>query len=329
VVDGALIVLANSGQVRVTGDDGKPASLPDLPRQKIGTCTFRSETTIINITQRIAVRGLLADTGIPFENNQEAFALSALLDRLEAAVLQSGQEAPAPEADKVPNLAAYKALSGNDLLAALAANASTLRTKLKDWEASAKKIRDRQPNWHLAERLVGLGATDRKADLENIRAGRRLLADPDPVSTLIAGAADSLRAKLNGAHAAWQAAWDRSEERLINDPAWAKLTADQKHAIRQERGLLLTTKPAVDTPQAIAAALAQRGLSEWENMAKALPTRTDDALADAAALLEPKARTVTLPGALVKSEAELDDWLAKVRAKIAEALANGPVIPKV
>ena len=46
------------------------------------------------------------------------------------------------------------------------------------------------------------------------------------------------------------------------------------------------------------AALAQRGLSEWENLAKALATRTDDALADAAALLEPKARTVTLPGAL-------------------------------
>ena len=42
-VDGALIVLANAGLVRVTGDDGKPASLPDLPRQKLGKCTFRGE----------------------------------------------------------------------------------------------------------------------------------------------------------------------------------------------------------------------------------------------------------------------------------------------
>ena len=50
-------MLANAGLVRVTGDDGKPASLPDLPRQKLGTCTFRGETTIITIAQRMPVRG--------------------------------------------------------------------------------------------------------------------------------------------------------------------------------------------------------------------------------------------------------------------------------
>ena len=121
----------------------------------------------------------------------------------------------------------------------------------------------------------------------------------------------------------------KGEERLADDPTWAKLSPEQKHSIRQESGLLMVTKPAVDTPQAIAEALSQRGLSEWENMVKALPARIDDALAAAAALLEPKARTVTLPGAMVKSEAELDDWLIKVRDQIAEALGDGPVIPKV
>ena len=64
-------------------------------------------------------------------------------------------------------------------------------------------------------------------------------------------------------------------------------------------------------------------------MVKALPTRVDDALASAAAELEPKAHTVLLPGALVKSEADLDEWLQKVREKVAEGLQNGPVIPKV
>jgi hypothetical protein len=52
-------------------------------------------------------------------------------------------------------------------------------------------------------------------------------------------------------------------------------------------------------------------------------------LAAAAALLEPKAHTVSLPSVMVKSEAEVDEWLAKVRAKIVEALADGPVIPKI
>ncbi|WP_436637658.1 BREX system P-loop protein BrxC [Microbaculum sp. FT89] len=328
-VDGALIVLANAGLLRVTGDDGKPASLPDMPRQKIGTCTFRAETTIITIAQRMPVRGLLTETGISFENNQEQLALSALLDRLESTAQGSGGEAPAPSPETVPNLATYKGLTGNDLLAALATDATSLRAKLKEWKAAGEKIVARLPNWHLAERLVRLGASDQEADLESIRTGRRLLADPDPVPPLVGAASDTLRGKLNAAHAAWEAAWERGEERLGNDPTWNKLSPEQKHSIREESGLLMVTKPAVDTPQAIAEALSQHGLSEWENMAKALPTRIDDALVAAAAVLVPEARTVSLPGAMVKSEADLDEWLAKVRARIAEALAEGPVIPKV
>src|SRR5262249_38387159 len=153
-VDGALIVLANAGQVRVTGDDGKPASLPDLPRQRLGTSTFRAETTIITVTQRVAVRGLLTEAGVPFENGQEAFALSALLDRLENAASQSGGPPPTPEADTVPDISKFRGLSGNDLLAALAASAATLRNKLKEWQGAAHKMGTRMSNWHLAERLI-------------------------------------------------------------------------------------------------------------------------------------------------------------------------------
>jgi hypothetical protein len=275
------------------------------------------------------VRGLLTDTGIPFENNQEHLALSALLDRLESAARQSGGDAPSPEAEQVPNLGTYKGLSGNDLLAALAADATTLRDKLKSWKAASQKIAHREPNWRLAERIVGLGATGQASDLESIRTARRLLAEPDPIPPLIAAASESLRTKLNAAYAAWAAAWSKGEDRLTNDQTWTKLSPDQKHSIRQESGLLKVSKPSVDTSHAIADALSQRGLSEWENMAKALPARIDDALAAAAALLEPKARTVLLPGAMMKTEPELDAWLTKVRAKIAAALADGPVIPKV
>ena len=328
-VDGALVVVANAGLVRVTGDDGKPASLPDLPRQKIGTCTFRGETTIITIAQRMPVRGLLTDADIPYENNQEHLVLTMLLERLEAAARQSGGEPPAPEPEKVPNITSYKSLSGNDLLAGLAADAMNLRDKLKAWTAAAQKIGERLPNWRLAERLVALGAVDQQGDLDDLLSGRRLLADPDPVPPLISATTETLRAKLNAAHADWEAAWQKGEQRLAEVPTWSKLSPEQKHTIRLDCGLLMVPKPAVDTPQTIAKALSQRGLSEWENMSKALPARIEDALASAAALLEPKARAVSLPGALLKSETELDKWLGKVRERIAKALAEGPVIPKV
>ena len=214
------------------------------------------------------------------------------------------------------------------MLAALATNAVTLRSKLKEWYAAASKIGARSPNWRLAERLVALGAVDQASDLDSIRSGRKLLGDPDPVPPLIGAAAATLRTKLNAAHAAWEGAWAKGEQRLANDVTWGRLTPEQKHTIRQQCGLLAVTKPTVDTPQAINECLGQRGLSEWDNTVKALPTCIDDALAEAAALLEPKARTVNLPGGLLKSEPELDDWLRKVRDQIAKALADGPVIPR-
>ena len=135
------------------------ASLPDIPRQKIGTCTYRAETTIITDAQRVAVRGLLTEAGVPFENGQEAFALSALLDRLQSAAQQSGGSAPAPEPESVPDLPKYKSLSGNDLLAALAENAASLRDKLKTGRRRAHNGRA-SADWSLAERLVRLGAND-------------------------------------------------------------------------------------------------------------------------------------------------------------------------
>ena len=328
-VDGTLVVLANAGLVRVTGDDGKPASLPDLPRQKLGTCTFRGETTIITITERMPVRGLLTDAGITFENNQEHLALTALLERLEAAARVSGGEPPAPEPEKVSNIASYKSLSGNDLLAALAADATTLRDKLKAWKETAQTIAARLPNWRLAERLVALGAVDQQGDLDDLRSGRRLLAEPDPVPPLISASTETLRAKLNAAHADWEAAWQKGEQRLAEDPTWDKLSPEQKHTIRQDCGLLMVPKPAVENPQTIAEALSRRGLSEWENMSKALPARIEEALASAAEQVEPTVRTVSLPRVMLKSEAELDDWLVQVRERVAIALVQGPVIPKV
>lgn len=329
VVDGALVVLANAGQVRVTGDDGKPASLPDLPRQKLGTCTFRSETTVITVTQRVAVRGLLGDANVPFENSQEAFALSALLDRLEAAASRSGGSPPSPAPDTVPDLARYKTLSGNDLLAALAANATALRDKLKIWREAEAQISSRTPSWHLAENLVNLGADAQASEADSVRSGRLLLTDPDPVPPIIAHAADALRTILNSLHARYEAAWKAGEDRLANDPTWGRLKPDQKHVLRQDAGLLPIPKPVVDTPQAVASALQTRGLSEWDSAVKALPTRVDEAIVAAAATLEPKARTVSLPGGLLKSEADVDAWLKKLRAQIVDALAVGPVIPKV
>jgi hypothetical protein len=328
-LDGALMALANAGLVRVSGEDGKPVSLPDIPRAKIGLCTFRSETTIVTMQQKLAVQGLLTEVGIRFEKGQEALALSALLDRLEAKAKTSGGEAPAPAPDTVPDFVKLRGLSGNDLLVALAERTSDLRDKVKAWDEADRQISARLKVFHLAKRLVELGATEQNETLQDIKTHRYLLANPDPLPPIISEASAALRTRLNETYSSWEAAWQEAETRLNQDENWQKLSPEQKHQFRQSHGLFSEKKPDVDTPEAIAAALTARGFSEWQSMIKALHSRVDDVLLEAATVFEPKTQTVRLSIGTIKNQADLDAWLEQIRKQIGDALAAGPVVPRV
>ncbi len=328
-VDAALVALANAGLLRVTGEDGKPASLPDLHRSKIGLCTFRSETVIVTVLHRMAVRSLFNEVGQSFTQGQEHLDVSGLLERLEQLAAASGGEPPAPAPRSVPDLAALRSVSGNDLLVRLADAAPALKAELADWRAAAALIVDRLPRWRLAERLVRLGADAQAPDVDAIRRARGLLATPDPVPPVILAAAASLRERLNQSWSDWRAAWAAGEARLGEDATWARLTPEQKHDLRLQAGLLMAEAPAVETPETIAGSLDKRGLPQWDSDIKALPQRVAEALAEAAALLEPKARAVHLRSGLIKTQIELDAWLAQARERLEKGLTAGPVIPKV
>jgi hypothetical protein len=144
---------------------------------------------------------------------------------------------------------------------------------------------------------------------------------------VISAAADDLRDQANAAFAAWQRAWDAGEARLKADAAWDRITPEKKHELRADHGLLLQQMPDLSTPEKIAESLDTRGLSEWRNMALALPARVDAALRDAALELEPKTQTVSVPRRVIRTEADLDAWLGEIRATIAPLLSSGPVLP--
>ena len=234
---------------------------------------------------------------------------------------------------RVPNIASYKSLSGNDLLAALAADVSTLRDKFKGVEGGrADRSAPVLSNWRLAEHLVALGAVDQQGRPRRLGvADGLLLADPDPVPPLISAAAETLRAKLNAVHADWEAAWQKGEQRLAHDPTWGKLSPEQKHTIRQECGLTDGDQADRWTRRKLSPRRS-RNVACRNGRTCPRPCRRGPRMRSlsAAALLEPKARAVSLPGAMLKSEEELDEWLSKVRERDLErALAEGPVIPKV
>jgi hypothetical protein len=162
-----------------------------------------------------------------------------------------------------------------------------------------------------------------------IHDGRHLLNDPDPTPPVLHEAAGELRRRLNAVVDDYDKAWDGAEARLKADSTWQRLTPEQKHRNRQDAHLLRIDAPSVATAHDIAEALAQRSLAAWRDLGKALPQNVADALAEAAALLEPKTQSITLPAAgVLKDEPALEAWLKRVREILAAALRDGPVIPR-
>lgn len=53
-----------------------------IVQSQIGVLEFRSETKIITANQRIGVRKLIGETGLPFKNGEEAEAIPRVLQRL-------------------------------------------------------------------------------------------------------------------------------------------------------------------------------------------------------------------------------------------------------
>jgi hypothetical protein len=105
------------------------------------------------------------------------------------------------------------------------------------------------------------------------------------------------------------------------------MSPEKKHELRVEHALLLQEMPDLSTPEKIAESLSARGLSQWRDMAFALPARVDAALRDAALELEPKTQTVAVPRRVIRTESGLDAWLGEIRDTIAPLLADGPVWP--
>ena len=281
----------------------------------------------MSASERIAVRSLSQALGLTVPSGQENDHLLTLVERLQQAAENAGGPHPAPAVPEVLGMNEFRSSTGNDLLAELAARAEELKPLITQWQAAKTEKEFRLRDWNLATRLVSLGAAGQREGLDAIRTARNLLAEPNPLPALLSAAAEDLRNQTNTAHAAWKQAWHAGEARLKADPAWEKMSPEKKHQLRVEHALRLQEMPDLSTPEKIAESLSARGLSQWRDMAFAVPARVDAALRDAALELEPKTQTVAVPRRVIRTESGLDAWLGEIRDTIAPLLADGPVWP--
>lgn len=331
-VDAALAVLVVSGHVGAEVDF-KRVGIKDLDQRSLGKAVLKVEHPILSAAEKLKVKKLFKALDQPVTPGDEAGAAKEFVVRLKALADATGGEPPAPERPHPPKLIELAGLSGNELLHRLFQEEAALTVEIENWSATARKLQERLPGFQLAESLVSTGCDadlpgfDALAgDLTAIRQQRSLLDDPDPAATVLKSAETGLRAALKTACDRHTATLTGELAQLESHPAWQALASEVRSGLLAQHSLVPRPEPAMDSPAALRDSLAACGLATWQSHTDAIATRCQAALAAAIKLSEPKAKRVSLPGATIKSEAELEAWIGQVREKVLETLKEGPAI---
>jgi len=83
---------------------------------------------------------------------------------------------------------------------------------------------------------------------------------------------------------------------------------------------------SVPSDEALVSALDAKSLSSRCAEADAVPGRVQKALEQAAKLLEPKVRPVTIERSTLTTEADVDAWLDRQKTALVAAIKAGPVL---
>jgi hypothetical protein len=328
-IDGALFVMLVAGNLRAI-NNGQPVQA-SLPQNQVGVASFYVDVPPLNVQQRLDLKALFQKTGVTTQNSKESEAAAEFLKKLLALAESAGGNAPRPETPDAQEVCALQMLSGNAQLLKIYELKDDLAAKLATWKKSADGIIKRWPAW---ERLLDFhnfatGLPEAEACGKSVAAitdGRSLLAEPDPVPELTKQLTTALRIALGKLQDDLAAAFKAGDAKLAASQVWSGRTDEQRTTIATACQLTPPPKAAIGTDDEILAVLRARSLIDRRNLLDAVPQRFSRALEEAAKLATPEAVRVALPGAIIKTPAELDQWLAGVRQQVEEKLKDGPVI---
>lgn len=329
-IDGALYALLSTGHLRATLNH-QPVQAGALERRNLGATQFRSETTVVTASQRIALRKLLQSAGVSFTPNSEAAAVPALIEQFREAARAAGGEAPLPERPSVQHIDEISARSGNDQLVALANVREKLEGELIAWRELGEKAKARLVQWERLQSLFAHARTLQGAEsiakqIESIRENRQLLHDPDPTEPQIEQTLQLLRDALKAADGLYRQVFERELAALEATKDWNQLDEAQRTQIRRSIGILDVPTAKTGTLSDILTSLQALPLAEWHHRTDALPQRFQKARLEAAKLTEPDAKPISLPRATLRSSGEIEAWLSEAKTVLEAALKNGPIV---
>lgn len=328
-VDAALIALHRSQHLTATLN-GVSVAPGQLDQNKISKSEFRVEKNNLSVQDRTALRALYQEAAIKAKGEELDAKAPEFFAAFKAIAQEAGGDPPLPPRPDLTEVEEMERLVGNDRLTQLRAKVDDLKKSLADWKKRGTLISKRLPAWQMLESLAGYAdglpqAQQWIQERDAIVNGRLLLEEPDPVAPVLKNLADVLRQAVNAAQADLEAAYQKAMDSLAADAVWSRITLDDQTRILAEVGLAEPTKPDLRSDQALLAELAEQDLAARCTEAEAIPARLEKARQQAAKLLEPKIQFVALDRSLLKTEPDVDAWLAGQKKKLVAALKKGPV----
>ena len=331
-VDGSLLILLVTGIIKSQNDQLEIVEPKQLERRDIPKTLFRVETININAIQRIKIREPLQKAGVHFRPNEEQAAIPAFIEKLRDLCDQVGGEAPLPLPPDNKIIEDIRTKSGNEQLLFIHDNADDLCKLLETWEKTADRIKKRIPAWTLLSRLIslskGVDITNIQQQFDAIIANRQLLNSPDSIQPLLVELTQRLRDKLNIYSSEYDSTYKNCWDRIKNDTDWRRLMPDKQDCYLDNYQLSYKSKPAIDVSSSdtILSTLEKMNFSALQDRIDSLPLKFDKVLGDVVKFFEPKVQEISLASGTLKSEDELEKWLAETKATILAALKNGPVL---
>lgn len=330
-IDGALLALLASGNIRAERD-GHPVEGPkELPATQVSKATFFKEDEPPTKQEQLAVRGVLTEAKVPYTAGKEGGAISGLLQHLLDLAARAGGPPPLPEAPDTSHLDGIAALAGNQQVRAVAQHAEQLRQDIKAWSAASEQRAAREQAWQTLDRLLSHAtsldvAQSIRTQRDAIETGRQLMDDPDPIAPLVKDLSDALRAAVTDAATGARDDQEKAVVDIESTAEWQKLDPVDRAPLLVAAGLTASAVPAVGSVDELLKALDTTPLSAWAERRQAIPAKVASARAAAAKKLEPKSVTVSPPSATLRTEVDVDGYISKLRQQLLEHIADGETI---
>jgi len=332
-VDGALQVLLIAGLIRVQDDRGNPIDPKELARKQIGKTFFKVESTTITTVQRIQVRKLLQKMECSVKSGEELSIVPTFLQKMEELAQRAGGEPPKPERPDTKLLDEIRLSVGNEPLMAMYNSRDDLEICISQWQKTDEQIAKRVPAWRTLQQLLShcgdlKAAREIRQQTEAMEHQRLLLADPDPVQPLLQSLEQELRTTLGELAALYDKQHAEGMKRLQADTNWQQLEPEQKNRLLAAQKLTNAERPGVhlETTQEIVTTLSRMPLPMFADRLAAMKGRFDLVLEEAAELMEPEAQFIRVPRQTIKTDEDIEAWIATVKKQLKTALAQGPVV---